>query len=155
MFGNVIWFFFFFLALPTWTRPLKKLPKGLMSDLPSDCSLMVGDFIENTPQYFQHRAPRWELDPPLLQLVWQKFVVLFLTPLLLNVFIFFSWEHSLTFKLIERATDARMSSLEYNDQWLHHLVGTNVKAGNVLNLHLWKVVQCWMYYARELKWKKW
>lgn len=47
-----------------------------MSDLPSDCSLMVGDFIENTPQYFQHWAPHWELDPPLLQ----KFVVVFFRP---------------------------------------------------------------------------
>lgn len=117
MSGNVIWFFCLFVvcSTPNKNEAFEKLPKGLMSDLPSDCSLMVGDFIENTPQYFQHWAPLWELDPPLLQ----KFVVFFPTPLLLNGFIFFSWERSLTFKLIERATDARMSSLEYN-QWLHH-----------------------------------
>lgn len=41
-------------SAPNKNEAFEKLPKGLMSDLPSDCSLTVGDFIENTPQYFQH-----------------------------------------------------------------------------------------------------
>lgn len=33
-------------------QSFEKLPRGLTSDLPSDYGLVVGDFIENTLQYF-------------------------------------------------------------------------------------------------------
>ncbi len=45
-------------------QSFEKLPRGLTSDLPSNCGLVVGDFIENTLQYFLALMAPVRVRPP-------------------------------------------------------------------------------------------